>query len=784
MAAPSTETIRALTAVAEVRHANPHSVLGHHVEADGLHVRVLRPYAVSVRIRFEDGVELDAVHVIKGVWEAVREGQGATMDYRVLVTWDDGFEHVQDDPYRFAPTIGELDLHLIGEGRHEQLWQVLGSHVRTFDGPLGTVHGTSFAVWAPNAKAVGVIGDFNGWNDQQHQLRSMGATGVWEIFVPGVGVGDNYKYSIRTTGGGRVQKADPMARRTEVPPATSSVVTQSSYVWGDAEWMAARARRNPHTGPMSVYEVHLGSWVEGLSYVELADQLTEYVTRMGFTHVEFMPVMEHPYAPSWGYQVTGYYAPTSRFGTPDEFRLLVDRLHQAGIGVILDWVPAHFPKDEWALARFDGEALYEHPDPRRGDQPDWGTHVFDFGRTEVRNFLVANALYWLEEFHADGLRVDAVASMLYLDYSREDGQWVANQYGGRENLEAIGLLQEFNATSYKRSPGIVTIAEESTAWPGVTKTTDAGGLGFGLKWNMGWMNDTLRFLAEDPINRQYHHNMLTFALLYAYSENYLLPISHDEVVHGKGAMLAKIPGEHDEKLATLRAYYAYMWAHPGKQLLFMGQEFAQTAEWNAERSLDWWLTDHAAHYRMRDLIAQLNVIYRDHEALWALDSDPAGFEWLNADDNQANTLSFLRYGDPERSGDEVMAVLVSFGGSDRGRVRFGLPRAGQWRVLMDTSGYDHYGSPSQADVVLTAEEIPWDRQPYSAELYLPRMTAIYLAPVSQTEHGHVGDSHTASRGSGALGSDSVAANPAGMTVPEGVEPVGEIPSAGERRSDH
>ena len=479
-------------------------------------------------------------------------------DYRVEV---DGTAH--DDPYRYLPTLGELDLHLIGEGRHERLWDVLGATV--FD------EGVAFAVWAPNARGVRVVGDFTGWGpDDGWPMRSLGSSGVWELFVPNARAGARYKYRVLGADGEWREKADPLAAYTEVPPATASVVHHSRYRWDDADWMARRAERQPHQEPMSVYEVHLGSWRPGLSYRELADQLTEYVTDLGFTHVEFLPVMEHPFGGSWGYQVTGYYAPTSRFGDPDEFRYLVDRLHQAGIGVILDWVPAHFPKDEWALARFDGTPLYEHADPRRGEHPDWGTYVFDFGRHEVRNFLVANALYWLEEFHVDGLRVDAVASMLYLDYSRNAGEWAPNKYGGRENLEAIAFLQEVNATVYKHHPGVVMIAEESTAWPGVTRPTDQGGLGFGLKWNMGWMHDTLLYTSKDPIYRQHHHHELTFSLAYAWSENYVLPISHDEVVHGKGSLAGKMPGDTWQRLANVRALLGVHVGAPGQAAALHG----------------------------------------------------------------------------------------------------------------------------------------------------------------------------------------------------------------------
>ena len=719
----------AISALVHGRHQQPHDLLGQHLEPAGLRIRALRPLATRVRARFEDGAEIDLEHEADGVWSGVRAGADATMDYRILTTWGDGVEHVQDDPYRFAPTLGEIDLHLVNEGRHEELWRVLGARVHEYSGPMGTVRGTSFAVWAPRALSVRLIGDFNDWDGRAHPMRLIGSSGVWELFVPGVGEGMVYKYEIRGADDVVRAKADPMARRTETPPNTGSVVEESRHEWADDAWMHERATRDPHTGPMSIYEVHLGSWRQGLSYRELAEHLVNYVTDLGFTHVELLPVMEHPYGPSWGYQVTGYYAPTARFGTPDDFRYLVDQLHQHGIGVILDWVPGHFPRDAWALARFDGLPLYEHPDPRRGDQPDWGTHVFDFGRLEVRNFLVANALYWLEEFHIDGLRVDAVASMLYLDYSRKDGEWLPNSYGGRENLEAIGLLQEANATAYRRVPGIVMVAEESTSWPGVTTPTDQGGLGFGLKWNMGWMNDTLRYLHEEPINRQYHHNLLTFSLMYAYTERFVLPISHDEVVHGKGSLLNKSPGgSHAQKLATVRAYLAYMWSHPGKQLLFMGNEFAQPAEWADGRSLDWWLLDHAAHYRVHNLVKELNAIYREHDALWALDDSPAGFEWIDPNDNTGNLLSYLRFADPSRESGDVIAVVNNLGGDDKEWVRLGVPRAGEWRVLLDTSGFDEHFSASQAGVVLTAEPEPWNGQPYSVTVRVAALSTLYLTP--------------------------------------------------------
>ena len=527
-------------------------------------------------------------HVHQGVFATTLPVSGVP-DYRLAVAYPapgaDGTktlpETVTDDPYRHLPTLGEIDLHLIAEGRHEQLWQVLGAHVCEQAG------GTAFAVWAPNARGVRVIGDFNHWDGRAHPMRSLGGSGVWELFVPEVGPGTRYKYDICGPDGGWHSKADPLAALAERPPATASVVYDSGYEWDDQAWMAERAGRDPLGQRMSVYEVHIGSWRPGLSYTELADQLTAYVTGLGFTHVEFLPVAEHPFGGSWGYQVTSYYAPSARFGTPDDFRYLVDRLHQAGIGVILDWVPAHFPRDDWALARFDGTPLYEPADPRRAGHPDWGTLIFDYGRPEVRNFLVANAIYWLEEFHADGLRVDAVASMLYLDYSRAEGQWAPNALGGRENLDAVSFLREVNATCYKRVPGTMIIAEESTAWPGVTRPVHLGGLGFGLKWNLGWMHDTLSYLSTDPIFRHYHQNEITFSMVYAFSENFVLPLSHDEVVHGKGSLLHKMPGDRWKQFAGLRALLAYQWAHPGKQLLFMGSEFGQDTEWSEQAGLDW-----------------------------------------------------------------------------------------------------------------------------------------------------------------------------------------------------
>ena len=711
-----------LQAVVEGLHASPHSVLGPHEGKEAVTLRVLRPWADSVVARIgEERFELR--HEYAGIWVGVLPFS-KTPDYRLEITYDDQVTLDGDDPYRFLPTLGEIDLHLIGEGRHEHLWEVLGSRVRSYDAPNEPVTGTSFAVWAPNARGVRIAGDFNGWDSRAFPMRSLGSSGVWELFVPGIGEGTYYKYDICGADGVWRQKADPMATHTEHPPATASVVFRSAFEWSDARWLDQRPKHSPQRHPMSIYEVHLGSWRRGLSYRELADQLVAYVAELGFTHVEFLPVMEHPYGGSWGYQVSSYFAPTSRHGNPDDFRFLVDRLHDAGIGVIVDWVPAHFPKDEWALARFDGTALYEHPDPLLGEHPDWGTYVFNFGRPEVRNFLVSNALFWLEEFHIDGLRVDAVASMLYLDYSREEGRWTPNIYGGRENLEAAQFLQEMNATCYRRVPGTITIAEESTDWPGVTRATHLGGLGFGFKWNMGWMHDTLDYIAHDPVHRQFHHHQMTFAMVYAYAENYVLPISHDEVVHGKGSLLRKMPGDRWQQLANLRAYLAFMWAHPGKQLIFMGSELAQEAEWSEARELDWWLLQHADHRGVHDLTRDLNRIYRETSALWAHDQDPQSFAWIDANDSANNVLSFVRT-DP---GSAPLVCVSNFAALPHYDYRLGLPAAGPWQEVLNTDAETYLGSGVGNLGHVEAGPETWHGLPASATLTLPPLGTLWLRP--------------------------------------------------------
>ncbi|WP_086473817.1 1,4-alpha-glucan branching protein GlgB [Plantibacter elymi (nom. nud.)] len=719
-----------LDAVAEGRYHDPHEILGQHlVDLGGVSdplvvVRARRPLAEQVTAVLANGARVELAHVRAGIWQGFHVD--GIIDYTLDARYSDGSIWNADDPYRFAPSIGELDLHLIGEGRHERLWDALGAHVTELRGVAESVAGTAFAVWAPHARAVRVIGDLNSWDGTAHAMRNMGATGVWELFIPTIGAGELYRFEILTQRGDWVRRSDPMARFTERSPATASVTGVSDYRWTDEAWLDRRAASDPHNGPMSVYELHVGSWRPGLGYRDLADQLIEYIAELGYTHVEFMPLAEHPFGGSWGYQVTGYYAPTSRFGSSDDLKYLIDRLHGAGIGVLMDWVPGHFPKDEWALANFDGLPLYEHPDPRRGEQPDWGTLVFDFGQPQVKNFLVANALYWLEEFHVDGLRVDAVASMLYLDYSRKDGEWLPNVHGGRENLEAISLLQEANATAYRRNPGIVMIAEESTSWPGVTAPTSEGGLGFGLKWNMGWMHDSLQYIEHDPLYRSHHHGEITFSMVYAFSESFLLPISHDEVVHGKGSLLAKMPGDHWQQLANMRAYLAFMWSHPGKQLLFMGQEFGQPSEWSEERGLDWWILDQPSHRALLGLVSRLNAVYTEHPALWALDHDAAGFEWLDAGDAQNSVLSFLRWDDDGN----VIAALVNFSGAPVGPYRVGLPRAGRWEELLNTDAVEYGGSGVGNYGSIEASASPWAGRPASAELTLPPLGMIWLKHVS------------------------------------------------------
>jgi 1,4-alpha-glucan branching enzyme len=713
-------------------HSEPHAYLGAHPAGDGVVVRAFRPDAEAVSV-WVDGTTtaLERVHPA-GVFEGTLAGAKLPLSYHLDVAYPGGERYPVEDPYRFAPTIGELDQHLAGEGRHEELYATLGAHVREIDG----VAGTSFAVWAPSARSVSVVGDFNGWDGRLHPMRSMGPSGIWELFVPGAASGQRYKYEMRTQAGDLQLRADPVAFATEMPPQTASVIWDSDYTFSDDAWMERRHARPPYEGPMSVYEVHLGSWRRDpsdperlLSYGELAEQLAAYVTDLGFTHVELMPIMAHPFPGSWGYQVTGYYAPTPRYGTPDDFREFVDTMHAAGVGVLLDWVPAHFPRDEWALARFDGTALYEHADPRRGAHPDWGTLVFNLGRHEVRNFLLANALYWLEEFHVDGLRVDAVASMLYLDYSREPGEWLPNRFGGREDLEAVSFLQELNAVVHGVHPGVAMVAEESTAWPGVSRPTEGGGLGFTFKWNMGWMHDTLDYVEKEPVHRRWHHDELTFSLMYAWDENFVLPLSHDEVVHGKGALLRKVPGDEWQQFATLRALYGHMWAHPGKQLLFMGGELGQGTEWSEAGSLDWYLLDYPLHEGIRRCVADLNRAYRAEPALWEVDFRPEGFSWLVGDAREDNVLAYARF---SADGARTLACLVNFSPVVRHHWRVPLPVGGAWREVLNTDAEVYGGSGIGNLGGVEALEEPLQGRAFSAALTLPPLATVWLAPAGQT----------------------------------------------------
>ena len=616
-------------------------------------------------------------------------------------------------------TPGELDVHLIHEGRHEELWRVLGAQV--------DADGTAFRVWAPNALEVQVAGEWAGWDGARHPMERIGDSGIWHVHVPDVGVGSQYKYRVRGADGHWVDRADPLAQYAEKPPSTASRVWRSEHQWGDDAWLTERRTKQPVAEAMSIYEVHPASWrkhYNGDIYTwdELADALVPYVADLGFTHVELMPVMQHPFGGSWGYHVTSYFAPDARFGDPDGLKRLIDRLHQAGVGVILDWVPGHFATDEWALARFDGTPLYEDPNPQRGWHKEWGSHIFNFGRHEVRNFLYANALYWLEEFHADGLRVDGVASMLYLDYARQDGEWSPNKHGGRENLEAVQFLQEMNATVYKRVPGIVTIAEESTSWPAVTGPTSAGGLGFGFKWNMGWMHDTLDYVAEDPLYRSHHHGKLTFGLVYAFAENYVLPISHDEVVHGKGSLLRKMPGDRWQQLANLRAYLAFMWAHPGKQLLFMGCELGQESEWAESRELDWWLLEHPEHAGVHAMVRDMNRAYKASGALWGRDGSPEGFTWIDANDAGANVFSFVR----RSPGEPDVVCVANFAGRPHEGYLLGLPKVGTWEEILNTDAEAYAGSGVGNLGSITAVEGRHLEMPAHARIVVPPLATVWF----------------------------------------------------------
>ena len=715
-----------LKRITDANHHDPFAVLGRHPDGDGVVVRAFIPGACEVRVVEGERVMRRLPDSDHFEWR----GDGRDLPQHYSLLWRDEHqrEHFARDPYTFLPQVGDLDLHLFAEGRHRHACSFLGAHEHTADG----VSGVLFAVWAPNAARASVVGDFNGWDGRRHPMRVRGGSGIWELFIPDLEPGHLYKYEIRNRDSGEiVLKADPYGQHYELRPRTGSIITaRASYDWGDGEWMAQRAHHDWQHRPMSVYEAHLGSWqrdAEGgfLGYREAAHRLVEYVKDMGFTHIELLPITEHPYDPSWGYQVTGYFAPTSRFGDPDDFRYFVDHCHRNGIGVLLDWVPAHFPKDAHGLARFDGTALYEHADPRLGEHKDWSTLIFNFGRNEVKSFLLSSAVFWLEAMHIDGLRVDAVASMLYLDYSREEGEWIPNQYGGRENLVAIDFIKELNVAVHEQCPGVLMIAEESTSWPQVSRPVYVGGLGFDIKWNMGWMNDTLRYMANEPIHRQYHHGMLTFSMLYCFTENFMLPFSHDEVVHGKQSMLHRMPGDEWQRHANLRALYAYQFTHPGKKLLFMGTEFGQGKEWDSTGVLDWYVLEYPLHQGMQRLVRDLNRLYCDTPALHRYEFDWKGFDWIDCHDAQQSVISYLRKGNDG----ELMVVVLNLTPVPRHGYRIGVPTGGRYREVLNTDNTIYGGSGlGNGTEPVTTEEMPWMNRPYSLVLTLPPLAAIVLRP--------------------------------------------------------
>jgi len=710
--------------IIEARHHDPFSVLGRHQKNKSTQIKVYLPYAESVRLD-NDG---PAFQRITGTdfFEYNAESEELPKHYKLSWIDKDGYAHENYDPYDFPVQLSEFDRHLFGEGRHWHIYQKLGAHLHSADG----IEGVLFAVWAPNAGRASVIGDFNLWDGRCHPMRNLGSSGIWELFIPGLTTGCLYKFEIVNRQSNEVLiKTDPYGQQFEFRPKTASiVVNEKGYAWQDHQWMNQRSTsRDWLHEPMSIYEVHLGSWKRDprgnfLNYRELAAQLVDYVKEMGFTHIELLPVTEHPLDASWGYQTTGYFAPTSRYGTPDDFRYFIDTCHQNNIGVILDWVPAHFPKDYFALARFDGSALYEHEDPRKGEHRDWGTLIYNYGRNEVKNFLLSSAIFWLEEFHLDGLRVDAVASMLYLDYSRGPDDWIPNIYGGNENLEAIDFLKELNTVTHDQHPGTVIMAEESTSWPQVTRPTWTGGLGFSMKWNMGWMHDTLAYMSQEPIHRQYHHDQLTFGMLYAFTENFTLPFSHDEVVHGKGSLVNKMPGDEWQRFANLRLLYAYMYTYPGKKLLFMGCEFGQGTEWNFNRALDWYVLDYAHHRGVQKLVKDLNTLYKDHPALYTHDFDHHGFEWIDCHDVQQSIISYRR-----KSDHEELYIILNFTPVVREHYRIGVPQAGTYTEIFNSDS-TYYDGGNVGNGQVTSEPIAWMNQPHSLSLTLPPLGAIILKP--------------------------------------------------------
>jgi 1,4-alpha-glucan branching enzyme len=719
-----------LQALAEARHADPFGVLGPHVESGGVVIRAIVPTAdrVTVTRNGSSPIDMTRRHP-SGIFEATIAGATEIPDYRLRVSFHGGTTGEIDDPYRYGRVLSDYDLYLFGEGKHTRIYDQLGAHPMT----VGNAAGVHFAVWAPNAKRVSVVGDFNSWDGRRHPMRLLGASGVWEIFVPGVGTGERYKFELLTGYGEVVLKSDPFGFAFELPPLNASIVWAPSYQWRDNAWMSGRSSfESWFRRPMAVYEVHLGSWMrvseDGnryLSYTELAQRLVPYVKEMGYTHIELLPVMEHPFSGSWGYQVIGFFAPTSRFGPPDDFKAFIDACHSNGIGVILDWVPGHFPKDAHGLARFDGTSLFEHADPRQGEHRDWGTLIFNYGRNEVRNFLLANALFWLREYHIDGLRVDAVASMLYLDYSRKEGEWVPNRFGGRENLEAIDFLRELNTLTHSEEAGSITVAEESTAWPSVSRPTYVGGLGFTYKWNMGWMNDIIEYVSKDPIYRRWDHRHLTFSLLYAFTENFILPFSHDEVVHGKGSMFGKIPGDDWRKAATLRALYGFMYAHPGKKLMFMGGEFGQGREWNYDDSLDWHLLDEPLHAGLRRYVQDLNRVYRDERPLHELDFDGAGFNWIDCNDNENSVVSFMRRA---QNGTDFVVAMVNFTPVPREGYRIGVPEAGCYLEIVNSDSELYAGSNLGNGGAVFTEAIASHGHRQSLRLSIPPLGFLLLKP--------------------------------------------------------
>jgi len=711
-----------LLKISEAKHHDPFSILGRHKKDAKTTVTVYLPYAESVEIA-DTKIQLQRIPDTDFFQASIIDDKALPQYYQLKYIDKAGNTHTQYDPYSFGSQLPEFDQHLFSEGRHWHIYKKLGAHLHTVDG----IDGVLFTVWAPNAGRVSVVSEFNSWDGRCHPMRILGGSGIWEIFIPGVTVGCLYKYEILNRNTNQISvKTDPYSQQFEFRPQTASVIIdEAEYTWSDEAWMTKRPKHDWLHEAMSTYEVHLGSWkrdAQGnfLNYRDLAHELVEYVVYMGFTHIELLPITEHPLDASWGYQTTGYFAPTSRHGSSDDFRYFIDYCHQHNIGVLLDWVPAHFPKDEFALARFDGSALYEHEDPRKGEHRDWGTLIYNYDRNEVKNFLLSSAYFWLEEFHLDGLRVDAVASMLYLDYSREEDDWVPNQYGGNENLEAIDFLRELNTVTHEQHPGTVVIAEESTSWPQVTRPTWTGGLGFSMKWNMGWMHDMLSYMQQDPVHRRHHHDQLTFGMLYAFTENFMLPFSHDEVVHGKGSMLNKMPGDEWQKFANLRLLYTFMFTYPGKKLLFMGCDIAQGAEWNFNQALDWYVLDYSYHKGIQTLVKDLNKMYVKHPALFQHDFDNQGFEWIDCHDVEQSIISFTR-----KTEEETLIVILNFTPIPRENYRIGVPRAGTYHEIFNSDS-EYYAGSNSGNGYIVSEDTPWMNQDQSVNLTIPPLAGIVL----------------------------------------------------------